>query len=86
MKKNKSERIMEAVDRSRNTDDEELLGFVISESIDNYTETGQDVLRLFETYPEQAERFDNMLVAVCGWGIESLLDRMEEQRDYFESL
>ena len=84
--KSKSERIMEAVDRIRNFDDEDLLGFVISESIDNYTETGQDVLRLFETYPEHAELLDKMLIAICGWSIESLEDEMEEKRNYFECL
>lgn len=67
-------------------EDAGLLGFVVSENIDNYTETGLDIIRLFETYPEQAEWFDKMLIAVCGWSIESLLDRMEERRDYYEGL
>ena len=87
--KNKEEKIMQQVDKIEH-EDAGLLGFVVFESINDYDnsyeETGQDIIRLFETYPEQAEWFEKMLIAVCGWGIEFLRREMESQRDYYDSL
>ena len=85
----KAKIIMKEVDKIDH-DDAGLLGFVISESVNDYensyTEIGQDVIRLFETYPEQAEWFEKMLIAISGWGIEHLRREMEDQRDYYDSL
>lgn len=89
--KSKSERIMEAVNKicGRNVDEDEsgLLGFCIRENDDSpYSETGNSVLFMFNQHPEHAELLDNMLIAVCGCGIESLLDKMDRERDYYNYL
>lgn len=81
-----AERILKTVDRIYNADDEDLLGFCIRETNDTYEDTGNGVIQMFKEYPEHAELLDKMLIAICGWGIESLEDEMEEKRDYFECL
>ena len=84
--KDRAERIMETVERIYDADDEGLLGFCIRETDDTYYDTGYGVIHMFKEYPEHAELLDMMLIAICGWSIESLENEMEKNRDYFECL
>lgn len=65
-----------------------LLGFTISEEMvhDNYDDPGEAVISLFLKYPGQAKLLNEMLSAVCGWKLDSLSERMEEKREYYDSL
>lgn len=63
-----------------------LLGFVIAESIDYYTETGKGVINMFNDNPEHAVLLNEMLCSICGWNINSLKNIMEEKREYYNSL
>lgn len=78
--------IMDAVKCIEEKEEEGLLGFVISENIDSYENTGESVLALFKSHPEQASLLSDMLVAICGWGLESLLTEMDEKREYYLTL
>lgn len=82
--------IMNSVNDIYNKEDEGLLGFCVREEVENDTENhgkvGSYIVYLFKKYPEQAELLEEMLIAICGWGIESLRKIMEEQREYYESL
>ena len=87
---NVQEEIMKVVEEIRNSDnyDEEgLFGFCIRE-IDyySYEETGRGVLYMFEKYPEHAEMLEEMLGAICGMNLDDIVDKMEKERDYYDSL
>lgn len=79
---------MEMVKQVRENEDEGLLGFIISSSMegDEYETVGKSVLRTFEKYPEHAEILQEMLIAISGWKLESLIEDMEDERDYYEGL
>ena len=82
------EQIMEEVNKIYSNNDEGLLGFVVREVDDcSYDETGSDIIRVFNKYPEHAEMLDEMLIAVCGCSLIGCLpDEMKNKRDYYESL
>lgn len=63
-----------------------LLGFCIESEIDSYKETGNGVIDTFKRHPEQADILEEMLIAICGWGIESLKEKMEENAEYYSRL
>ena len=90
IKENKNTTIMNIVNNIYSAKDEGLLGFCVREEVENDTENhmkvGDYIVYLFKKYPEQAELLEEMLIAICGWGIESLRKIMEEQREYYESL
>jgi len=78
--------IMDAVKSIEEKEEEGLLGFAISENIENYEETGASVLALFRNHPEQATLLSDMLVAICGWSLPSLLKEMDNRREYYLTL
>lgn len=89
----KQEKIMEAVKKIQNYDMEDAFGcfgFVISDASMNpdncYEDIGRYVIRCFNQYPEQADILDEMLTAICGWSISSLIEDMERKRSYYEAL
>ena len=90
IKENKNTTIMNAINNIYNKEDEGLLGFCVREEVENdqenYERVGNYIVYLFKKYPEQAEILEEMLIAICGWGIESLRKIMEEQRNYYKSL
>lgn len=63
-----------------------LLGFCIESEIDSYQEAGNGVIDTFKRHPEQADVLEEMLIAICGWGIESLKEKMEENAEYYSRL
>ena len=83
---NNTENIMNAVKCIEEKEEEGLLGFVISENIENYEETGASVLALLKSHPEQATLLNDMLVAICGWSLDSLLKEMDDRRKYYLTL
>lgn len=89
-RKNKNELIMDAVNRIYNTNDEGLLAFCVKEEMESDTESyqkmGSYIVYLFKKYSEEAEILEEMLIAICGWGIGSLQQIMEEQRLNYENL
>lgn len=82
----KNKHIMDAVKSIEEKGEEGLLGFVISENIDNYEETGTSVLDMIHRHPEQATLLSDMLIAICGWSLESLLKEMDKRRNYYLTL
>lgn len=82
-------RVMKAVDEITSSDYPEpggLLGFCIENQIDNYAKAGESIIATFKRHPQQADVLEEMLIAICGWGMESLKERMEENADYYSSL
>lgn len=75
-------------DKIADNDDYGLLGFTIAEEMitDNYEDPGVAVISLFLKNPEQAKLLNEMLSAVCGWMLGSLSEKMEEKREYYDSL
>lgn len=83
---NNTENIMSAVKSIEEKEEEGLLGFVISENIDSYDDTGKSVISLLKSHPEQASLLEDMLIAICGFSIDSLLKEMDEKREYYLTL
>jgi hypothetical protein len=83
---NAQEEILNVVKDIRNNEDEGLFGFSIREIDDSYSETGNSVLRMFEKYPEHAELFEEMLGAICCMNFDDIINKMEKERDYYDSL
>lgn len=87
--KTKSERIMETINKIKNSNNEEepgLFGFAIREIEDTYSETGNGVLFMFNKYPEHAELLEEMLGAICGMNLDDIVNKMERERDYYNWL
>lgn len=82
---NKNKAITDSV-KEIDFDDAGLLGFVISENIDCYEDAGNSVIGMFNRYPEHAKLLNEMLAAISGYGIDTLKEQMEEQREYYNSL
>lgn len=82
-------RVMNAVKEIEGSDYPEpdgLLGFCIESEIDSYKKTGSGVIDVFNRYPEQAGILEEMLIAICGWGIDGLKERMAEKAEYYSGL
>lgn len=63
-----------------------LFGFCIESQIDSYEKVGENILGTFKRHPQQADILEELLIAICGWGMESLKERMEENAEYYSSL
>lgn len=63
-----------------------LLGFCIESEIDSYDKVGNGIISVFNRHPEQADILEEMLIAICGWGVEGLKERMEENAEYYSGL
>ena len=83
---NVKEEIMNVVKDIRNNNDGGLLGFSVREIDECYEDTGNGILYMFEKYPEQAELLEEMLGAICCMNFDDIINKMEEDRDYYDSL
>lgn len=63
-----------------------LFGFSIESEIDDYRQTGMSVMSVFGNHPDKADILEEMLVAICGWSLSSLKEKMAEKADYYRSL
>ena len=52
----------------------------------SYEESGRALLNLIEDNPDKLDIIEATIIAVIGVGFESIKERMEENRDYVESL
>ena len=90
IKLDKNTTIMNAVNSIYNKEEEDLFGFCVRNEVMNdmesFEKTGHHILYTFKKFPEQAKILEEMLIAICGWGIGSLQQIMEEQREYYDSL
>lgn len=82
--------ILEVVNKMDRENDG-LLGFTIAQAIeepDNGYETiGSSVISVFEKYPESANILDEMLIAVTGYSIKTLIqERMSEEENTYDAL
>ena len=69
----------------------ELLGFEISnhcsfDSSSSYEDIGYDLSRIIEKHPDDFDVIEEVVVAICGYGFESLLRLAKEDKDYYDSL
>ena len=69
-------------------DSRDRLGFAISEAVstDYYREIGKSMLSLARQYPDQLDMIEATTIAICGYGFNSLRERMKEQKEEFDSL
>ena len=52
----------------------------------SYEESGRALLNLIEDNPDKLDIIERTIIAVIGVGFESIKERMEENKDYVESL
>lgn len=62
------------------------LGFEIAESIDSYDDTGSYIIYLVNKYPEHFDLIEEVVIAICGYGFDSLERKMKEDTTYYDSL
>lgn len=64
------------------------LGFAISEatSTECCDYIGKDLLNLAIVYPDNLDIIESAVIAICGYGFNSLREQMKEQKDEYESL
>ena len=62
------------------------LGFEIAESIDSYDDIGSDIFYLVNKHPEHFELIEKVIIAVCGYGFDSLERKIKEDATYYDSL
>ena len=91
-KERKLLKTLKEIESFPNSNAKGLFGFcVVDEDADgmlsnSYNDIGSSILSIFKQYPEQVEILEKMLIAISGYGLDSLLKRMEEKNDYFNSL
>lgn len=83
---NVQEEIMNVIKDIRDNDDGGLLGFSVREIDECYEDTGNGILNMFERYPEKAELLEEMLGAICCMNFDDIVDKMERERSYYNSL
>lgn len=76
---------------NRMKDAEDRLGYEIMEVgfFDwdyNYHDTGRYLLSLCRDYPDQIDIIEKTVIAICGYGFESLKERMKEHKNEWEAL
>ena len=73
---------------SKMSDSRGRLGFAISEAAnsDRYDYIGKDVLSVVKKYPNNLDIIESTVIAVCGYGFDSLREKMKEQREHYETL
>ena len=84
-----AKKVMDAVKGIEESDYPEpvgLLGFCIESEIDSYDKAGNGIISVFNRHPDQADILEEMLIAICGWGIEGLKERMEENAEHYSEL
>lgn len=84
-----AKKVMDAIKRIEESEYQEpggLLGFCIENEIDSYDKAGNGIISVFNRHPEQADILEEMLIAICRWGVEGLKERMEENAEYYSGL
>ena len=65
-----------------------LLGFVISESVNemdnSYEDMGRNLINLIERNPDQIDLIERVVIALTGYSFETIKDRMEYNKEYYE--
>lgn len=87
--KNKQLEAIKKIENFPDNDADGLFGFCIMGGQDeaySYRDVGCSTLEMFKEYPEQAELLEKMLIAISGYGLESLLKKMKVEQDYYDSL
>lgn len=72
-------------------DGTERLGFEILEqdyfdSSVSYHDIGRDVLATIRDYPDSFDAIQEVIIAITGYGFGKLREKIEEHRDYYDSL
>lgn len=62
------------------------LGFEIIESADSYKDIGSDIIYLVNKHPEHFDLIEKVVIAVCGYGFDSLERKIKEDATYYDSL
>ena len=70
-------------------DYEGRLGFAISESVgdygNSYEDMGESLDILINKYPDKIELIEEVVIALSGYGFETLEKKMREQKDYHDA-
>ena len=68
----------------------ERLGFAIDNAVrevdNSYYDMGRYLLGLVRDYPDQAGIIEQTVIAICGFGFDSLKEHMKEEREDYLSL
>ncbi len=74
----------------KNNEDHGLLGFVISESVNemdnSYEEIGRRLDEVISNNPDQIDLIEKIVIALTGYCFETIKDKMEDNREYYNSL
>ncbi len=80
--------LVDSISEMENSDGR--LGYAIALAMDEddnyYKDIGRNVIRMCYKYPEQVNIVEETLIAITGWGLETLKAHMEEQIDDYNSL
>ncbi|MBO5609112.1 MAG: hypothetical protein J5929_01890 [Eubacterium sp.] len=52
----------------------------------NYYDIGRSVINIIENHPESFEVIEKVIIAITGYGFETLNQKVIEHKDYFDSL
>lgn len=80
---------LEQIENFPDNNPEGLFGFCIMGGQDecySYTDVGQATIEMFKQHPEQAELLEEMLIAISGYSLNSLLEKMKNEQDYYNGL
>lgn len=81
--------IISQIENFSDDNPEGLFGFCIVGGQDenrSYTDIGETTLYMLSKYPEQIELLEEMLVAISGYNLEELLEKMNKEQDYYNGL
>lgn len=70
--------------------DNGLLGFTIAESVNemdnSYEDIGYGLVSVIEDHPEQIDLIEKVVIALSGYSFETIIEKMEDNSDYYNSL
>jgi len=52
----------------------------------SYDDIGYDLSRVIEKHPDDFDVIEETIIAICGYGFESLLEFAKEDKDYYYGL
>ena len=70
----------------RNDECSERLGYAIKKSMEeeNIGRIGGDLINLTLTHPDELELIENVVIAICGYGFDSLREKIKSEKKEYE--
>lgn len=62
------------------------VGYLDGPFCDSYDTIGNSIFTLIDQNPEQVDIIEKTIIAVCGYGFDSLKDRMEKHKENWDSI